>query len=182
MLVIHPKDRTTEMLSIIYEGIEADVLNQEYSNSDIRHFLNRVSRYDRIMLLGHGSDLGLFSRQNDSTEGFDRIIIGHPHAYYLRRHGGNIFGMWCNADLFARKEGLHGLFTGMIVTEMEEADLYGIHTTQEELERENIKLCSRIRILLDMDTPLEDFPKKIRETDDIFSPLTRFNYNNFFYL
>ena len=41
------------------------------------------------MLLGHGSDKGLFFRKNDSKEGFDKVIVGHPHACHLRKHGGN---------------------------------------------------------------------------------------------
>lgn len=36
-------------------------------------------------------------------------------------------------------EGLHGLFTGMIVSELSEALLYQVETTQEELDRENVK-------------------------------------------
>ena len=35
MLVIHPKDRTTAMLSALYEGTEARVFDEGFSNSDI---------------------------------------------------------------------------------------------------------------------------------------------------
>lgn len=182
MLVIHPKDKTTSMLSALYDGQEAQVVDGYRSTKDTERLLHHVSRQERIMLLGHGSDKGLFFRTDDSKEGFDKIIVGHPHAYHLRRHGGNIVAVWCNADLFARAEGLHGLFTGMIVSELSEALLYNVATTQAELDQENVKLAMRLRTLLDERIPLGEIPKRMLEMDDVHSPLTTFNYRNFFYL
>ena len=86
------------------------------------------------------------------------------------------------ADQFARAEGLHGLFTGMIVSELNEALLYQVETTQEELDRENVKLARRLRALLDERVPLSEIPKRMLAMDDVHSPLTTFNYKNFHYL
>ena len=102
--------------------------------------------------------------------GFNRLMVYHPHAYYLRKHGCNIVAIWCNANLFAEAEKLHGLFTGMIITEMSEALLYGIETSQEELDRENVKLAKRLRFLLDEDTALHEIPSRILALDDVHSP------------
>ena len=88
MLVIHPKDKTTAMLSALYEGLEAQVVADCRSTKEMGHLLHHVSTQERIMLLGHGSGKGLFYRADDSKEGFDKIIVGHPHAYHLRKHGG----------------------------------------------------------------------------------------------
>ena len=98
MLVIHPKDKTTAMLSALYEGLEAQVVDDCRSTKEMGHLLHHVSTQERIMLLGHGSDKGLFYRADDSKEGFDKVIVGHPHAYHLRKHGGNIVAVWCNAE------------------------------------------------------------------------------------
>ena len=182
MLVIHPKDKTTAMLSALYEGLEAQVVAYNRSTKEVGHLMHHVSTQERIMLLGHGSDKGLFFREDDSKDEFDKVIVGHSHAYYLRKHGGNIVAVWCNADQFARAEGLHGLFTGMIVSELSEALLYQVETTQEELDRENVKLATRLRTLLDERIPLNKIPKRILAMDDAHSPLTTFNYKNFFYL
>lgn len=182
MLVIHPKDNTTAMLSALYDGLEALVVDDLRSTKEIGHLLHHVSTQERIMLLGHGSDKGLFFRADDSKDEFDKIIVGHCHAYHLRKHGGNIVAVWCNANLFARAEGLHGLFTGMIVSELNEARLYQIETTQEELDRENGKLAMRLRTLLDERIALCEIPKRMLVMDDVRSPLTTFNYNNFHYL
>lgn len=182
MLVIHPKDKTTAMLSALYDGLEAQIVDDCRSTKEIAHLLHHVSTTERIMLLGHGCDKGLFFRADDSRDEFDKIIVGHSHAFHLRRHGGNIVAVWCNADRFARAEGLHGLFSGMIISEMSEAELYQVETTQEELDRENIKLSRRLRTLLDEGIPLSDIPKRMQAMDDVSSPLTTFNYNKFYYL
>lgn len=94
MLVIHPKDKTTAMLSALYDGQVAQVVDDYRSAKEMAHLLYHVSTQERIMLLGHS------------------------HAYHLCRHGSNIVAVWCNAGQFARAEGLHGLFTGMIVSEV----------------------------------------------------------------
>ena len=182
MLVVHPTDRTTAMLSALYDGTGARVVSTYCTGSEMGRLLHHVSSQERVMLLGHGSDRGLFYRNDDTADDFDGIIVGHPHAYYLRNHGGNIVAVWCNADLFARAEGLHGLFTGMIVSELGEASLYGIATTQEELDRENVKLARRLRALLDERIPLSDIPERMLAMDDAHTPLTTFNYRNFRYL
>ena len=182
MLVIHPKDKTTAMLSALYDGLEAQVVADYRTTKEMGRLLHYVSTQERIMLLGHGSDKGLFFRADDSKGEFDKIIVGHSHAYHLRKHGGNIVAIWCNADQFARAEGLHGLFTGMIVSELNEALLYQVKTTQEELDRENVKLAMRLRTLLDERIPLSEIHKRMLAMDDVQSPLTTFNYNNFYYL
>ena len=158
MLVIHPKDKTTAMLSALYDGLEAQVV------IDYRT-----------------TNKGLFFREDDSKNEFDKIIVGHSHRYHLHNHGSNIVAVWCNADQFARAEGLHGLFSGMIVSELNEALLYQVETAQEELDRENVKLVRRLRALLDARIPLSEIPKRMLAMDDVHSPLTTFNYKNFFY-
>ena len=99
MLVIHPKDKTTAMLSALYEGLGARVVDDNRSAKEMRHLLHHVSTQERIMLLGHGYDKGLFYRADDSKDEFDKVIVSHAHAYYLKKHGGNIVDVWCNADL-----------------------------------------------------------------------------------
>ena len=179
VLVIHPKDKTTAMLSALYDGLGALVVDDYRSTKEMGHLLHHVSTQERIMLLGHGSDKGLFFREDDSKDEFDKVIVGHAHAYHLRKHGGNIVAVWCNADRFARAEGLHGLFSGMIITELCEAAQYGIKTSQDELNRENVKLSLRLRTLLIENTPLSEIPKLLLAMDDVHSPLTTFNYKNF---
>ncbi len=183
MIVVHPKDRTTAMLSALYDGLEAYVVDLDCSNKVMGHLLYHTSMQERIMLLGHGCEKGLFFRKDDEKEDFDSIIVGHPQAHCLRRHGGNIIGIWCHAVDFARKEGLHGLFSGMIISDKKEAEEYGIITLQPIIEDANDIMFAQLRKLLDDNIPLHEIPERMK----VLNPksgswLTNFNYENFYYL
>lgn len=137
MLIIHPKDRTTVMLSTLYKEQEHIIIDYDCGSNRLAHVLHHVPMGERIMILGHGSDKGLYYRKNDMEEGFDRIIVGHPHAYHLRHHGSNIIGIWCHAVEFAKSEGLHGLFSGMIISEVSEAIECGVVTDKQRMDLSN---------------------------------------------
>lgn len=182
MLVIHPTDKTTEMLSILYEGLEARLIETDCSNKEMGYLLRHTSPNERIMLLGHGSDKGLYFRKNDEEEDFDGIIVGHPQAYYLLKHCGGIIGIWCHAVEFANKEGLHGLFSGMIISEMSEAEEYGVATDKESMDRTNRIMFTQLRRLLGNGTPLHEIPECLKALDTTQSDLSRFNYERFYYV
>ena len=78
MIVIHPKDKTTAMLSALYEGLEAQVVDDCRSTKEMGHLLHHVSTQERIMLLGHGSDKGLFFRADDSKKELDFAFVFSP--------------------------------------------------------------------------------------------------------
>lgn len=82
----------------------------------------------------------------------------------------------------SRKEHLHGLFSGMIVSEMKEAQEYRISCSQEDLDRENANLAERLRALFDHNMPFQEIPSRLVEMDTARTKLTRFNYNNFYCL
>ena len=182
MLVIHPTDKTTEMLSILYEGLGARLIETDCSSKKMGYLLRHTSPSERILLLGHGSDKGLYYRKNDKEEDFDGIIVGHPQAYYLRKHCGGIIGIWCHAMKFAKKEGLHGLFSGMIISEEQEAVEYGITATKQEVLKSNTIMFEHLRWLLDEEIPLCEIPQRIKNMDAERTSLSVFNYNNFHYM
>lgn len=182
MLIIHPQDRTTAFLAALYEGVEgATIVTENVSRKEMNHLLHHRAKEERIMLLGHGCGKGLYWRNDDTKPNFDGIIVGHPHAFHLRQHC-NIVAVFCHADEFAKTEGLHGIFTGMIISEMSEALEYGVETTPEELECENAKFVARLRSLLDAETPLHEIPARMLVLDDTHSSLTRFNYQHIYYI
>ena len=134
------------------------------------------------MLLGHGSDKGLFFRRDDTKNEFDKVIVAHRNNYMLRRHDGNIIGIWCHANLFAQAEGLHGLFSGMMISEESEAEEYGIAATHEEILASNKVMFGKLRRLLDEHVPLHEIPARMRALDNEHTPLSEFNYGNFHYM
>lgn len=181
MIVIHPKDRTTQMLERIYEGVPCQKLDTTLSKNQLRSLLYSAPSYEQIMLLGHGTEDGLFTREDDTKDEFTKLI-DHSFSHILKKHNGRIFAIFCHAKDFAEKEHLHGLFSGMIISEMDEAESYGIPTTIEELDKENIKLAKNLRMLLDKKIPWCEIPRMIQSLDDSHTPLTEFNYRSFFYL
>ena len=78
MLVIHPKDKTTAMLSALYDGLEAQVVADCRSTKEMGHLLHHVSTQERIMLLGHGSDKGLFYRRMTARRDLTKSSWGIP--------------------------------------------------------------------------------------------------------
>ncbi len=182
MLVIHPEDRTTDVLKILYEELDAQVIVDNCSRPVIDHLLKHASTRERVMLLGHGSDKGLFFRRDDTKNEFDKVIVGHRNNFMLRRHDGNIIGIWCHANLFAQAEGLHGLFSGMMISEESEAEEYGIAATHEEILASNKVMFGKLRRLLDEHVPLHEIPARMRALDNEHTPLSEFNYGNFHYM
>ena len=179
--VVHPNDRTTAVLKGLYEGQNVCLLDERMTNAEIRHGLHRADPFEPLMLLGHGSDRGLFSRIDDTQENFDRILVGKHHLYYLRRQH-RIIGIWCHADLFARQYHLCGLFTGMFISEMAEAEEYGVLTNPEELQIELQKFVLRLRTLLNVGVAYHEIPQRLQALDDVHSALTKFNYERIYFI
>ena len=180
MIVIHPYDITTTFLNGLYEGWEGvELLTQRNSNSEIRRALNhRVYEAENIMMLGHGCEYGLFADTSPSRK-FDQLIINGSHVDFLRKT--ICIGIWCNADMFADKYGLTGLFTGMIVSEMEEALLYGIQANEDEIRTENQRLAELFVRAFKECKYLADIPAFFQDNAPMDTPLQYFNYNNIHY-
>ena len=177
MLVIHPKDPSTDFLKVLYEGLKDVRLIDEYTTTkEMRHALNHVRPGETVMLFGHGCTEGLFAQEKNGY----KLINMHSFSFYLRRHF--VVGVFCYANKFAEKERLRGLFTGMIISEQSEADAFGIKTSQEELDRENVKFAKRLRQLFDERCPVYDIPRRIGAMDDAHTELTNYNYSSVYSL
>ena len=124
-LVIHPKDITTDFLSVVYSDINCTLIRNNLSHAELK---KSIKDHDRIIFLGHGTEYGLI--------GFGKILIGSELVYLLREKKNNIY-IWCNADKFVKKYELNGFVTGMIISEYEEAIDYNIHCNYENIEVSN---------------------------------------------
>lgn len=177
MLVIHPKDRSTDFLSAIYENAEGvTCLRGEESRKSLTSILYHRPAGETFLLLGHGSPDGLFRKEEDGYH----CYVGRSMAYCLRRHP--VIGIWCHANLFAETTRLHGLFTGMVVSEMEEAIQYEVKTTEEELERENLRFAENLRRVLDEGGTFKDMRESLMRSWRPDSELTSFNYSSIYVL
>ena len=112
MTIIHANDPTTEVLSLLYNTKEYNYLriDETSTNADVQ---NIIRSDDLVIMLGHGNQYGLFSRPNKNGK-YERFLITDRHVQFLRDK--TCIGIWCHADQFAEKYGLHGLFSGMIIS------------------------------------------------------------------
>ena len=128
-------------------------------------------------MLGHGNQYGLFSRPSKNGK-YERLLITDKHVQFLR--GKVCIGIWCYANVFAERYGLHGVFSGMIVSELQEAIDNHIVATKDEIDYEMELFTIRLKYCLE-NYKLEEIPKAMKCFDYSRTPLNEFNYNNIFY-
>ena len=177
MIVIHPNDKTTSFLKAIYRK-EKDItlIDETWTNRQIRETIGTANNKELVMMLGHGSCNGLFAPFGN--EQFARLIVDGRLVYLLREHP--CVGIWCNANQFAEKYNLKGLFSGMIISEPEEAWDCGVNIEGDDLPRNNEELANDLEYCL-RKYSLNLIPQKMLDIQDYHSPLKDFNYNNIFY-
>ena len=176
MTVIHANDPTTKVLSQLYE--QRKDITAHITEMSTNGTVQRAIRTDDvIMMLGHGNEYGLFSKPEKNGD-YKRFLITDKHVQFLRKK--TCIGIWCYANKFAEKYKLHGLFSGMIISELQEAIDMGVPATRDEIDREMEKFTIRLKDCMDT-YGLEQIPLRMKESDDVQSALTKFNYGNLYY-
>ena len=176
MTIIHANDPTTQILTILYQQRE-DVrmlITERHNSSDVQR---AIRADDVVMMLGHGNEYGLFSKPDKSGD-YRRFLITDRHVQFLRDK--TCIGIWCYANKFAERYKLHGLFSGMIISELQEAIDLGVQATKDEIDMEMEKFTIRLKECVES-YGLEQTPLRMKELDDVQSPLTTFNYGNLYY-
>jgi len=120
-LIIHPKDRTTIFLELVYGAIpDKTIITGGVSKEQVKKL---IQSHERVMMLGHGSPSGLFSVGCfPETNGY---IIDYSMVELLVQKRDNVF-IWCNSDSFVNLYGLKGFYSGMFISEVDEADYCGL--------------------------------------------------------
>ena len=176
MTVIHANDPTTRILSRLYE--QREDITVRVTETCTNGAIQRAIREDNIiMMLGHGNQYGLFSAP-DKNGNYRRFLVTDRHVQFL--HGKTCIGIWCYANKFAERYGLHGLFSGMIISEFQEAIDYKITATKDEINSEMGTFVKHLENCLNR-FELHEVPIRIKDMDDVKSELTIFNYNNLYY-
>ena len=156
MVVIHANDPTTRVLSRLYESREDFLLRitEDSTKGEVRR---SVREADQIMMLGHGNPFGLFSTPNKKGK-YVRLLIDSDYVQFLRNKA--CIGIWCYANEFARQYGLQGLFSGMIISELHEAEENNIPATKEEIDTEMEKFVDRLKFCIET-YELHDVPARM---------------------
>lgn len=176
VLVIHPDDRSTDMLKAVYEGKGYDVINDPgISDEDV---VEQIKSHDKIIMLGHGTPYGLIAWNRDSGE--VRYIINDSHADLLKTK--ETYSMWCHSDEFFETHGMKGFHSGMIISEEMEARMYGIiEFNDEEIAESMMPLMYAMHDTIEMED-LHEMKRIILERYNANDPVTWFNRRNIFIL
>lgn len=135
-LVLHKDDRSTDFLKVIYEGYGYPVMTGDYTE---RQLVDAIKAHSRIFGLGHGSPSGLFANRFMIDDRFGSLLAEKKDGLYI----------WCNADAYAARNKLNGLVSGMFISEVGEAAMFGIQATQEEVDASNYAFSRAVRQYLD---------------------------------
>lgn len=129
-LVIHPKDRSTDFLSVIYKDIpNATILHGEWPpKMNIEEVNEHIRTHDRVIMLGHGCPNGLFSM--GLFKNSYGLVINDETADLLRDKPDNVY-IWCHANEYVEKHELKGFYSGMFISEVGEASYEGFRDTKQ---------------------------------------------------
>jgi hypothetical protein len=166
-LVLHPHDPTTDFLRAIYEDKGWDVINEPLIRPE--QVTRLIKKHDRVVMLGHGTPEGLFG-------GFG-FLIEENQVPALKAK--TVIAIWCHANQFVEKHGLKGFYSGMFISELPEAWLYGIGNTDEQaIEFSNDLFAVTLGKYVDSDNLLDRVKAEYFSEHD---PVIRFNHKRLFF-
>ena len=172
-LVVHPEDRTTDFLKPIYSDIKCDVIRRV---QDKKKLADDIGNYDRIIMLGHGLPHGLMQLEN----GRPVFIIDEDFVPVLSDK--KCIYVWCHADIFVKRYRLRGLYTGMIISEPMEANLFGMDVTEDLIENSNRVLSDAIRKhVLSDEFDRNEILKQYNPERLPNNPIVQFNWDKIYY-
>ena len=116
VLVIHPSDKSTTFLNIIYEKHLSDknwtiVNNCNISKQELKDL---IEAHDKVIMMGHGTPYGLINPQKGG------FLVDPTFVPYLKEK--ETISIWCHSNMFFERFGMKGFHTGMIISEVAEAD------------------------------------------------------------
>ena len=176
-LIIHPKDPTTDFLKPIYAPIrDKTVITGGVSIPELREL---IKSYHRVIMLGHGTPMGLLSVGQFEGRFF---VIDDSFSELLSEKRDNIF-IWCYASEFMSYNQLCGFGTGMFISEIEEAHYFNfLDVSQNLIDESNncfATIMSRyIDQLLDVlfENVLHEYGKLAKT-----NPIAKFNFERLYF-
>ena len=174
-LVIHPYDSSTDMLELVYKDKDFTVI-RDFNISKLE-LIKAIDNHDRIIFLGHGTPDGLINpRFLTSFKKEDMYLIDDSFVPLLRKK--ETVSMWCYSDRFFQRNHMKGFHTGMIISEVKEANfVLGYSPLNEEELYQNMVLLAKTFGECINETPLE-MKKHILSKyvgDDDITYFNRFN-------
>lgn len=137
-------DSDSSMLKKIWENVSnITLMHITEWNDDVEKFVNLAisNEQDTLLFCGHGSSYGLFA-PNSLCE----YILHQENAGQIKAK--NIIGVSCYAKEFAKNASIHGFFTDMFISNIDEATNYGLYATYNDIECANETIYLMINKML----------------------------------
>ena len=173
-LVIHPKDASTDFLARIYKDKDWDIIKSW--PKDPASLKRLMDCYDRIIMMGHGTPSGLL---NTGTFYKDWQLYAIDNFFVDLLQKKETISIWCHSDQFARQYKLPGFHTGMIISEVHEAQyvLGKTPLTAEETLDNMTLFADAVGRHID-DPDLLEMQRSIRKEYNRNDPVSVFNRKN----
>lgn len=171
MVVVHMDTRfDTVDFARVYDGLDCKLFYTP-TRRDRRAIMDAIRNDEGpVILLGHGTPRGLL----DPT--FYDYIIESRDVDLLRQR--TIIGIWCYASEFADKYGLHGFFTSMFVSNINEAIEHQVDylATEENIAEEFELFCRIINCFIRSELPMDEWVENLQGMCNRELPFVRYNY------
>lgn len=126
-LIVHPKDKSTDVFKCIYSNENHyKVINGQVYKSELCEL---IQSHFRTIFIGHGTSRGLSNLDLFKYKG--EYIIDHHCKNVLKSSNQNIY-LWCYANRFIKNNDLNGIFTGMFISDLQEAKQYNIENVKKK--------------------------------------------------
>lgn len=174
-IVIHPDDRSSDFLRGLYDDLpDKTVITGGITKSELR---KEISQYDQVILCGHGSSQGLLSVGQFQKSGL--YIIDETMLSSLRNKVKTLF-IWCNADIFVRRNRLTGFHTGMFLSQMSECLYFGVYCTEEDIIESNAAFAETLAQHIH-EPPIVFYKNVLSEYGRLMkNPVARYNHSRLF--
>lgn len=169
MIVIHMDTmEDTARLKKAYDGLDNVTLLYNPTRNEVENEL--IANNDNlVMLLGHGSPYGLFSRN------WCGFVIDKRNVHLLQDR--LVIGIWCYASEFADRCNLHGYFTSMFISNLGEAISLGFPNNDEsDIFSEIDYFCEQIHDFIANNTEMDTWVNILQEGCHKEKDFVRFNY------
>lgn len=201
MLVIHPYDKSTKLAGAIYANMDVRVADATWYERGIGPLLWQTPKEEPILMIGYGDCHGLYDHRYSEVIDLNPMmvekdpnwrerveacvdtphyVIRNLHAYNLRKHNGNLIGIWPGAVEFARRNRLHGLFTDKFYFNHKDAEEYGFVTLFSYIDEINYSLYRTLGKLISHHVPFYKIPQELKDRAANRQEIFHRNFESFF--
>ena len=121
-----------------------------------------------LLIFGHGNEWGLYDTN------LRDYLIDASNAEQLQRR--TVIGIWCFAGNFADRYELHGFFTSMFISNVNESVEMWVPAEEDDIREQFSLFLNRVCVLVENDEPIENWVDSLQRQADLSIPFVRYNY------